>query len=283
MMMIIGAHLSIAQGFEKATRSMLNIGGNTFQYFPRNPRGGAVKKYDEDDVINFKRMVNEHQVQHILCHAPYTYNFCSNKDEVRLFAKKSLREDLERLEFLPCELYNLHPGSHVGLGTEQGIKHLTDILNEVLTDDITSMVLLETMSGKGTEIGRTFEELACIIDGIRKPDQIGVCMDSCHVFSAGYDIVEDLEGVLEEFNKIIGLERLKGIHLNDSLKPFKSNKDRHAGIGKGLIGLEPLLSMLVHPLLRDLPFYLETPYDEAGHMEEITMIKEILCERGMNF
>jgi deoxyribonuclease-4 len=280
-MINIGAHLSISKGFKWAAQTALDIGSNTFQYFPRNPRGGAVKKLDEKDVREFIEIVENNDLVSVLCHAPYTYNLSSAKDEVREFAKNAFREDLERLEMLPCKLYNFHPGSHTGIGVDAGIEHIIDILNEIITDDISSTILLETMSGKGTEIGKTFEEIARVIDGVKQIDKIGVCLDSCHVFSAGYDIVNDLDGVLDEFDRIIGLDRLKGIHLNDSLKPFNDNKDRHVGIGEGEIGLEPLINMILHPKLKELPFYLETPYDEKGHEREIKMIKEIINERGM--
>ena len=276
LMINIGTHLSISKGFKVAANMALEIGGNTFQYFPRNPRGGAVKKLDDNDVKAFHEIVKENNFAPILCHAPYTYNLSSSKDEVRTFAREAFRQDLERLELLPCDLYNFHPGSHTGLGVDKGIEHIVEILNENITDDITSTVLLETMAGKGTEIGRSFEELARIIDGTKQKDQLGVCMDTCHIFSAGYDIVNDLDGVIEEFDRIIGLEKLKAIHLNDSLKPFGENKDRHAGIGEGLIGLDALLTFIKHPKLKDLPFYLETPYDEKGHAREIKMIKELL-------
>jgi|LGOV01.1.fsa_nt_gb deoxyribonuclease-4 len=278
LMINIGTHLSISKGFKAAANMALEMGSNTFQYFPRNPRGGAVKKLDDSDVEAFHKIVKENSFAPILCHAPYTYNFSSAKEEVRTFAREALRQDLERLELLPCNLYNFHPGSHTGLGVDKGIVHIIEILNENITDDITSTILLETMAGKGTEIGRSFEELARIIDGINHKDKIGVCMDTCHIFSAGYDIVNDLEGVLKEFDRIIGLERLKAIHLNDSLKPFGENKDRHAGIGEGLIGLDALLAFMKHPKLKNLPFYLETPYDEKGHAREIKMIKELLNE-----
>jgi deoxyribonuclease-4 len=279
-MIIIGAHLSIAKGFAAAAKMAVEIDSNTFQYFPRNPRGGAIKALNQEDVKEFKKMVSEKKLQSILCHAPYTYNFSSNKDSVREFAKNAFREDLERLEELPVPYYNFHPGSHTGNGVDLGIAHIVSIMNQVITKDITSTILLETMSGKGSEIGKNFEELARIIDGVTQSDRIGICLDSCHVFSAGYDIVNDLDGVLDQFDKCIGLDRLKGIHLNDSMKPFNENKDRHAGIGEGEIGLNPLIEMMLHPKLKQLPFYLETPYDEKGHKEEIKMIKEILEERG---
>ncbi|HBH12079.1 MAG: Apurinic endonuclease (APN1) [Clostridiales bacterium 38_11] len=282
-MINIGAHLSISKGFTAAAKTAVAIDSNTFQYFPRNPRGGAIKKLDEEDVKGFFDTVKINNLSNILSHAPYTYNLSSNKEDVRRFARAAFREDLERLEFLPVNLYNLHPGSHTGNGIDIGIEYIVDMLNDIITDDITSTVLLETMSGKGSEIGSTFEELARIIDGVRQKDKMGVCMDSCHLFSAGYDIVNDLDGVLEEFDKVIGLDKLKGIHLNDSMKPFSENKDRHAGIGEGLIGLDPLISLITHPKLKRLPFYLETPFEVEGHKREIKLIKKIIWERGISF
>ncbi|MBV1757810.1 MAG: deoxyribonuclease IV [Dethiosulfatibacter sp.] len=282
-MINIGAHLSIAKGFTVEAQTAVDIGSNTFQYFPRNPRGGAIKKLDDDDVKSFFEIVKNNNLRNILSHAPYTYNLSSIKEEVRRFAKDAFREDLERLEFLPVNLYNFHPGSHTGNGIDLGIEYIVGILNDIITDDITSTVLLETMSGKGREIGSTFEEVARIIDGVKQKDKLGVCMDSCHIFSAGYDIINDLDGVLEKFDRIIGLDKLKGIHLNDSMKPFSENKDRHAGLGEGLIGLEPLIKLITHPKLKRLPFYLETPFEVEGHEKEIKMIKEILLERGISF
>ncbi len=279
-MIIIGAHISIAKGFKVAAETAHEIGSNTFQYFPRNPRGGAIKDLDDEDVKIFYELVDTYQLKDILCHAPYTYNFSSAKEEVRKFAREAMREDLERLEKLPVSLYNFHPGSHTGIGVEMGTQYIIDIINEVLTDDISSTLLLETMAGKGTEIGRSFEELARIIEGINKKDAIGVCMDTCHIYSSGYDIINRLEDVLDHFDKIIGLDRLRGIHLNDSMKGFNENKDRHAGIGEGLIGLEKTLDFIDHPRLRHLPFYLETPHDEKGHEKEIALIKKKLIERG---
>lgn len=282
-MINIGAHLSISRGFTAAAETAISIDSNTFQYFPRNPRGGAIKQLDEKDVKSFFKMVETHNILNILAHAPYTYNLSSNKEDVRRFAKEAFREDLERLEKLPVNLYNFHPGSHTGNGIDLGIDYIVAILNDIITDDITSTILLETMSGKGSEIGSTFEELARIIDGVRQKDKLGVCMDSCHLFSAGYDIVNNLDSVLDQFDQIIGLERLRGIHLNDSMKPFNDKKDRHAGIGEGLIGLEPLINLITHPKLKKLPFYLETPFEVEGHAKEIKLIKEIILERGISF
>ncbi len=275
-MIKIGAHLSITKGFYKTAQTALSIDSNTFQYFPRNPRGGGIKALDLEDVKKFKEFIEENNFAPILCHAPYTYNLCSATEDTRNFARMALRQDLERLELLPVHLYNFHPGSHVGLGIEKGIENIVEILNEVVTEEITSTILLETMSGKGSEVGSKFEELKSIIDGVKFGEKIGVCMDTCHIFSAGYDIVNDLDGVIDEFDKIVGLDRLKAIHLNDSMMPFGKNKDRHAEIGKGEIGLETLIRFITHPKLKDLPFFLETPLEDDEHREEIKMIKGLI-------
>lgn len=278
-MINIGAHLSISKGFTKTAETALSIGSNTFQYFPRNPRGGSVKALDMEDVISFRDLIEKNNFAPILCHAPYTYNLCSATEDTRKFARMAFREDLERLELLPVNLYNFHPGSHVGLGVDKGIEYIVEILNDIVTEEITTFVLLETMSGKGSEIGSKFEELKRIIDGVKYSDKIGVCMDTCHVFSAGYDIVNNLDGVLDEFDKIVGLDRLKAIHLNDSMMPFGANKDRHAEIGKGEIGLDALVRFMTHPKLKHLPFFLETPLEDDGHKDEIKMIKELVDGR----
>lgn len=275
-MINIGAHLSISKGYASACKTANSIGANTFQYFPRNPRGGKAKSLDTKDVDSFINLVKEYNFAPILCHAPYTYNLCSAKEEVRQFAKNAMKEDLERLELLPVHLYNFHPGSHVGQGVEIGINKIVEILNDVVTDDITSCVLLETMAGKGTEIGRSFDEINDIINRVKFKEKLGVCLDTCHVFCAGYDIVNDIDGVLNEFDKIIGIDKLKAIHLNDSMMPFGSNKDRHAEIGKGLIGKDALIKILTHPSLKDIPFFLETPLDNDGHKDEIKYIKNLI-------
>lgn len=275
-MINIGAHLSITKGFYKTAQTALSIDSNTFQYFSRNPRGGAIKELNLEDVAKFKEFIEENNFAPILCHAPYTYNLCSASEDTRDFARTALRQDLERLELLPVHLYNFHPGSHVGLGIEKGIEYIVEILNEVVTEEISSTLLLETMSGKGTEVGSKFEELKSIIDGVKYSEKIGVCMDTCHIFSAGYDIVNNLDAVIDEFDRIVGLDKLKAIHLNDSMMPFGKNKDRHAEIGKGEIGLETLIKVITHPKLKDLPFFLETPLEDEGHMEEIKMIKNLI-------
>ncbi|QSX06415.1 deoxyribonuclease IV [Sedimentibacter sp. zth1] len=278
-MLNIGTHLSISKGFSKTAEMAIKIGANTFQYFSRNPRGGSVKDLDLNDINKFKQIVDENNFAPILCHAPYTYNLCSATEDTRDFARKSLREDLERLELLPIHLYNFHPGSHVGLGVDKGIEYIVEILNEVIRSDMSSIILLETMAGKGTEIGSNFEEIKRIIDGVTCKDKIGVCMDTCHVFSAGYDIVNDLDGVIDKFDKVIGLDKLKAIHLNDSMMPFGKNKDRHAEIGSGEIGMEAILNIVSHKRLEKLPFFLETPLDEKGHKEEIIKIRELIKGR----
>lgn len=279
-MINIGSHLSISKGYAHAANTAVKINGNTFQYFSRNPRGGSVKALNESDVEDFKRIVKENNFAPILCHAPYTYNLCSSNPNTREFAKRSIKQDLERLELLPCKLFNIHPGSHTGQGIEKGIELIVEILNDAITEDITSFVLLESMSGKGTEIGSKFIELKEIIDRVKYKEKMGVCLDTCHIFSAGYDIVNNLDEVIDEFDEIVGLDRLKAVHLNDSMNPFASNKDRHAGIGEGEIGLKALINFITHPKLKHLPFLLETPYDVEGHKREIELIKGIIGEKN---
>ena len=272
--MHIGCHISIAKGFHKAGRDTVEIGGNTFQFFTRNPRGGSAKALDDLDIEKLKQVMEKHDFGPLLAHAPYTMNMASSRAEVREFAKQAFKEDLQRLEKLPCNLYNFHPGSHTKDGLEVGIKRITEILNEVLTGQESTFILLEGMSGKGTEIGSRFEELRDIIDGVRHNDQMGVCLDTCHLYSAGYDIVGDLDCVIEKFDEIIGLDRLKAIHLNDSKTPFASNKDRHEKVGHGTIGQEALLRLVNHPRLMHLPFLLETPNETSGYAAEIKIIKD---------
>lgn len=275
-MLNIGSHLSTSKGFKNMGKVALGMGANTFQFFTRNPRGGKAKKLDEKDIDGLREIMKEHNFAPLLAHAPYTLNMCSKNPDTREFAKFAFTDDLERLKKLPCHLYNFHPGSHTGQGEEEGIAQIAEILNDVITEDITTNILLETMSGKGSEIGRSFDEISKIIERVHFSEKMGVCLDTCHIFSAGYDIVNNLEGVLEEFDKKIGLKRLKAIHLNDSMMPFNSNKDRHAGIGEGSIGLEAIVSIITHPKLKDLPFFLETPYDVEGHAKEIELLKDIL-------
>jgi len=273
-MLTIGSHLSVSKGFEGIAKDALQIKANTFQFFTRNPQGGQAKDIDPEDVKKFFALATENHFQKFVAHAPYTLNACSDKPETREFARLVFADDLKRMENLPHNYYNFHPGSHVGQGIEQGIEMIAEILNEVLTKDQTTTVLLETMSGKGSEVGATFEELRAIIDRVVLKDKIGVCMDTCHVYSAGYDIAGDLDGVLEKFDKIIGLDRLKAVHLNDSKTEFASHKDRHEQIGKGSIGAEAIVRFINHPQLKHLPFILETPNDLKGWADEIQFLKE---------
>lgn len=278
-MLVIGPHISIAKGFKKAAETAVEIGANTFQFFSRNPRGGNAKVYDEKDIVGFEKIRRESNFGPLLAHAPYTMNLGGNKDEVYEFARRVIKEDIERMDNLGIEYLCFHPGSHVGGGVDFGIDRIIDGLNEGITGNENITVLLETMSGKGTEIGRSFEELKRIIDNVQYKDRVGVCLDTCHIFSAGYDIVNNLDAVLEEFDKTIGIDKLKTIHLNDSMMPFGSNKDRHAAIGGGEIGLEAILNFMTNPAIKDLPFFLETPFDDQGHKEEIKMIKKALNGR----
>lgn len=269
----IGCHLSISNGFYSAAKEIKKIGGNTFQYFSRNPQGGKAKDWNQADFDMFLEYAKENNIEQLLCHAPYTLNACSSKIETREFALICFKDDIKRLENFGNALYNFHPGSHTGQGVVVGIDQIVEILNSVLYPEMTTTVLLELMAGKGSEIGRSFEEVSQIINKVKLNDKLGVCLDTCHVYSAGYDIVNDLDGVLEEFDKIIGLDRLKAIHLNDSKMPFASNKDRHEKIGFGTIGLEAIINIINHPKLRHLPFYLETPNELDGYKEEIALLK----------
>lgn len=273
-MLVIGSHLSVSKGFEGIAKDAIQIGANTFQFFTRNPQGGQAKDIDPEDVKKFLKISEENHFQKFVAHAPYTLNACSDKKETREFARLVFADDLKRMENLPHNYYNFHPGSHVGQGIEQGIKMIAETLNEVLTIDQTTTVLLETMSGKGSEVGATFEELRAIIDRVELKDKMGVCLDTCHVYSAGYDIASDLDGVLEKFDKIIGLDRLKAVHLNDSKTEFASHKDRHEQIGKGSIGAEAIIRFINHSSLKHLPFVLETPNDLNGWADEIRFLKE---------
>ncbi|WP_414150576.1 deoxyribonuclease IV [Acetobacterium carbinolicum] len=273
-MLMIGPHLSIAGGFKKAGEEAVKIEANTFQFFTRNPRGGKAKALDSDDVAGLRQIMDNHGFGPLLAHAPYTLNMCSAKQETREFARMVFKEDLMRLEELPCELYNFHPGSHTGQGVAAGIAWITQILNEEMWPEQKATVLLETMSGKGTEIGSRFEELKMIIDQVALTNKIGVCLDTCHVYSGGYDLVGNLDGVLEAFDRIIGLNYLKCIHLNDSMMPFGSNKDRHEKIGFGTLGIDTFKWIVTHPQLRDLPFFLETPQEDTGdYQKEIELLR----------
>ena len=273
-MFTIGAHVSIAKGFKKAAQISVDIGANTFQFFSRNPRGGNTKEFNEKDMVAFQKIREENNFGKLLAHAPYTMNLAAANEDTYEFAKMVIREDVKRMDSIGVEYICFHPGSHVGSGVEEGTRKIIEGLNQAITGNENITVLLETMSGKGTEIGRSFEEIRAIIDGVEHNERMGVCMDTCHIFSAGYDIVNDLDGVLDEFDRVIGLDRLKTIHLNDSMMPFGKNKDRHAGIGEGEIGMKALLEVVNHPKLRDIPFFLETPYDDEGHGREIAMLKE---------
>ena len=274
-MLHIGCHLSASKGFLAMGKDALKINADTFQFFTRNPRGGKAKDLKEADITAFLSLAKEHHFATILAHAPYTMNPCSADASIRNFSTEMMRDDLNRMAYLPGNLYNFHPGSHVGQGIETGIRFITEQLNTVLTADLQTTVLLETMSGKGSEIGSRFEELRSIIDGVAYQDKIGVCLDTCHVYDAGYDIVNNLDGVLNEFDAIIGLDRLKAIHLNDSMNSIGSHKDRHAKIGEGTIGLEAILRIVNHPKLQHLIFVLETPHDDLhGYGNEIKLLRE---------
>ena len=274
-MLNIGCHLSISNGFEAIGRQALAIDANTFQFFTRNPRGGSARKIVQSDVDALKTIMNDNNFAKILAHAPYTMNLCSAKPETREFALNTLTDDLRRLEYLPNNLYNFHPGSHTGQGIEIGIRQITDALNTAMYEEMSTTVLLETMAGKGSEIGSSFEELKMIIDGVKLNDKIGVCLDTCHVFDAGYDIANNLESVLEDFDRIIGLDRLKAIHLNDSMNYLGCHKDRHQKIGQGALGIETFKKIINHPRLRNLPFYLETPNEIEGYANEIRLLKSL--------
>lgn len=275
-MLIIGTHMSIAGGIAKTAENVVKMEANTMQIFSRNPRGSNFKIPSEKEVAEFQRIRQEYHFGPILAHAPYTMNLASAKPEVYEFACEVIREDIKRMDALGIENIVFHPGSHTGIGTEAGIQNIIRGLDQAITEDQNITILLETMSGKGTEIGLRFEELKAIREEVKYPEKVGVCLDTCHVFSAGYDIVNRLDEVLEEFDEVLGLSLLRAIHLNDSMMPFASRKDRHATIGDGEIGLEALLNVLRHPKLQGIPVYFETPLDDAGHKEEIKMIREQL-------
>lgn len=270
----IGNHTTSSKGYTRMARQMIANGGNTFAFFTRNPRGGRAKEIDLEDVRKFLELTEEYKFGKIVAHAPYTLNACAAKENIREFARETMADDLKRMEWTPGNYYNFHPGSHVGQGAEAGVRMIAEMLNEVLTEEQTTTVLLETMSGKGTEMGRNFEELRQILDLVEKKDKMGICLDTCHVWDGGYDIVNNLDGVLEEFDRIIGLEKLKAIHLNDSLNDLGSHKDRHARIGEGRIGLEALVRVIRHPRLEGIPFILETPNDDEGWAAEIRTLRE---------
>ena len=274
----IGCHLSSAKGYLHMAKTAVSIGASTFQFFTRNPRGGKAKALDPEDIAAFHAYAEEQGMTVFLAHAPYTLNPAAADARVQEFARETFADDLARMEATPGQLYNFHPGSHVKQGVSVGIEKIAAVLNEVLRPEQTTTVLLETMAGKGTEVGRSFEELAAIIERTELSDHVGVCLDACHVWDAGYDIAGDLDGVLETFDRTVGLDRLKAVHLNDSLNPCGARKDRHARIGEGHIGFEALSAVTRHPALRGLPFFLETPNELPGYAEEIARLREAFDE-----
>ncbi len=274
-MLTIGAHLSSSKGYTAMLKQAVEIGANTFQFFTRNPRGGNAKEIKQEDIETFLDLMEKESFSVILAHAPYTLNCCSAKEETRVFALNTFADDLKSMEYTPNQLYNFHPGSHVGQGEQKGIELISDALNKVLFEDMTTTVLLETMAGKGSEVGKSFEELKAIIDRVELNQKLGVCLDTCHVNDAGYDIINNLDGVLEEFDKVLGIERLKAIHLNDSKNPIGAHKDRHEKIGEGYIGNEAIERIINHASLKHLPFYLETPNELDGYAKEISFLKSI--------
>ena len=273
-MFTIGCHLSASKGYLAMAKQAVSIGANTFQFFTRNPRGGKAKEINEDDVKAFLEYSKEHGINRILAHAPYTLNACSADRGIREFAKNTMADDLKRMEYTPGNYYNFHPGSHVGQGVEVGIDFIAEMLNEILTKEQTTTVLLETMSGKGSEVGRNFEELKAIIDKVKLKDKLGVCLDTCHIWDGGYDVVNNFDGVLDEFDKIIGLEKLKAIHLHDSKHDLASHKARHEKIGEGKIGLDAISKIINNDRIKELPFYLETPNEIDGYEREIELLKK---------
>ena len=274
-MLHIGCHLSSSKGFLAMGRQAWKLGADTFQFFTRNPRGSKAKELDSADAAALMALLAERNFAPVIAHAPYTLNLCSAEEKNRTFAREIMADDLRRMEYLPGQLYNFHPGSHVGQGMETGIAYIADALNAILTPEQSTTVLLETMSGKGSEVGGRFEELREILDRVELSDRMGVCLDTCHVSDAGYALAEDLDGVLTEFDRVIGLNRLKAIHLNDSLNPCGAHKDRHARIGEGCIGLEALRRVVNHPALKDLPFCLETPNELPGYAAEIALMRSL--------
>ena len=274
-MLHIGCHLSSSKGFLAMGRQAWKLGADTFQFFTRNPRGSKAKELDSADAAALMALLAERNFAPVIAHAPYTLNLCSAEEKNRTFAREIMADDLRRMEYLPGQLYNFHPGSHVGQGTETGIAYIADALNAILTPEQSTTVLLETMSGKGSEVGGRFEELREILDRVELSDRMGVCLDTCHVSDAGYALAEDLDGVLMEFDRVIGMNRLKAIHLNDSLNPCGAHKDRHARIGEGCIGLEALRRVVNHPALKDLPFCLETPNELPGYAAEIALMRSL--------
>ena len=277
-MLYIGTHVSSAGGFEKMGRTALAIGANTLQCFVRNPRGARAKAADPADLARLRSLLAEHRFGPIVAHAPYIMNPCSRDEGIRDLAERMMGEDLALMERLPGNYYNFHPGSHVGQGVEEGCRLIAGMLNRIIDPAQSTVVLLETMAGKGSEIGGRFEELRLILDQLALPEKVGVCMDTCHMSDAGYDIIGDLDGVLEAFDRVVGLARLRAVHINDSMNPPGSRKDRHARIGEGTLGTEAILRVITHPALRGLPFLLETPTDDAGHGEEIALLRRLAGE-----
>lgn len=273
-MFYLGCHLSSSEGYLNMGETARSIGANTFQFFTRNPRGGTAKPLNLEDIAAYNAYAKEHAIGTIVAHAPYTMNLCSDKSHIREFARSMMRDDLERLQHVDNVVYNFHPGSHVGQGGDLGIRMIIEAINEVLTKEITTPILLETMAGKGSEIGRSFEELQRIIEGVHFQDKIGVCMDSCHVYDAGYDVVTKLNEVIDSFDDIVGIDRLQAFHLNDSKNDFGSGKDRHAKIGEGSLGLQTIINIINHPKLKDLPFNLETPNELDGYAQEIKLLRD---------
>ena len=272
-MFTIGCHLSSSAGFYHMGKEAIGIGANTFQFFTRNPRGSKAKAIDQKDVERFHAFCQENGIERILAHAPYTLNACSKDPHVREFALETMADDLVRMEYVPGNCYNFHPGSHVGQGAEEGIRLIADTLNQILKPEQTTTVLLETMSGKGSEVGKSFEEIRAILDRVELQEHMGVCLDTCHVYDAGYDIVDHLDDVLEGFDRVVGLSKLKAVHLNDSKNPFESHKDRHEKIGEGSLGLAAFERIVTHPALAGLPFYLETPNELDGYAKEIALLR----------
>lgn len=277
-MIYIGNHLSASKGFYAMGKMALKLGGDTFAFFTRNPRGGKAKDLDEEDIRKLRELMEEHHFGKLVAHAPYTLNLCSAKEDVRTFARETIADDLRRMEYLPGNYYNFHPGSHVGQGADQGIAMIAEVLNETLRPEQKTTVLLETMAGKGSEVGRTFEELRQILDRVDCADKVGVCLDTCHVWDGGYDIVGGLDGVLRKFDEIIGLDRLLAVHLNDSKNDCGAAKDRHEKLGQGHIGPDALRAVVTHPLLQNRPFILETPNDDAGYAAEIAQVRSWMAE-----
>ena len=272
-MFYIGNHLSASKGFAAMGRKEVELGGNTFAFFTRNPRGGKAKAIDEKDIEKFLTYTKEHNFGKLVAHAPYTMNLCAAKEDVRRFSKEMFFDDMKRMEYVPGNYYNFHPGSHVGQGVEKGIELIAETLNEALTAEQSTIVLLETMAGKGSEVGRNFEELREIIDRVELSEKVGVCFDTCHTWDGGYDIVNDLDGVLTEFDRVIGLDRLCAVHFNDSMNLLGAHKDRHQKIGQGEIGAEAMKRIACHPALQGKPFILETPNEDDGYAKEIALIQ----------